>query len=85
MIPLGSTELLGTGKQSLAQLSMLLLIVPGCNSLGINRAAGYREAELGTVAIVVVARVVCCYLLVFFGEYLDTCWDKNGKSVSGCF
>ncbi len=114
MIPLGSTELLGTGKQSLvllpilllflpgcdsfgihtaagdrkkslALLSILLLFLPGCDALGINRAAGYREAEFGAVAIVVVARVICCDLLVFFGEYLDTCWDKNGKSVSSCF
>ncbi len=49
MIPLGFTELLGTGKQSLVQLP-LLLFLPGCDALGINRAAGNRDTELGAVA-----------------------------------
>jgi hypothetical protein len=117
-IPLGSTELLGTGKQKLGALANVvvvylslaeiiplrstelqrrgdtlpesgtvafLLFLPGCDSLRIHRAAGDREAELSAVAIVIVARVVCSNLLVFFGENLDTCWDKNGKSVLGCF
>jgi hypothetical protein len=52
-IPLGFTELLGTGKQSLALLPMLLFL-PGCDSLEIHRAARDRDTKLGAVAIVVV-------------------------------
>jgi len=48
-----------------------MLFLPGCDSLGVHRAAGDGEAKLGAVAIVVVAGVIGRDILVLLGEYLD--------------
>jgi hypothetical protein len=49
----------------------VLAPLPGRDPLGVHSAAGNREAELGTAAIVVVTGVIGRDLLVLLGEDLD--------------